>query len=53
VVASLAHAGLAPTDVDVRVRLPGGALFVRVPSGEGSVWMTGPARIVFDGAIDV
>lgn len=53
VVASLAHAGLAPTDVDVRVRLPGGALLVRVPSGEGSVWMTGPARVVFDGAVDV
>jgi diaminopimelate epimerase len=53
VVVALAHAGLVPSDVDVRVRLPGGALSVRVPSGDGPVWMTGPARIVFDGVIDV
>lgn len=51
VAATFAKAGLVPYDVDVTVRLPGGSLAVRVPSGGGSVWMTGPARHVFDGML--
>lgn len=51
VAAAFAKAGLVPHDVDVIVRLPGGPLAVRVPSDGGAVWMTGPARRVFDGAI--
>lgn len=49
VAAAFARAGLVPFDVDVRVVLPGGPLAVRVPQDGGSVWMTGPARFVFEG----
>ena len=45
--AVFARAGTVPFDRDVVVRLPGGALTVNVPSGDGAVWMTGPARRVF------
>ncbi|MCC7073286.1 MAG: diaminopimelate epimerase [Deltaproteobacteria bacterium] len=51
VAAAFARAGLVPHDVDVRVRLPGGALAVCVPRDGSAVWMTGPARRVFDGAL--
>lgn len=51
--AVLARAGRIPYDTDVVVRLPGGALTVRVPDPArdpaGSVLMTGPARRVFVG----
>jgi diaminopimelate epimerase len=48
--AVLARAGRVPFDTDVVVRLPGGPLRVRVPRDErGSVFMTGPARKVFEG----
>ena len=36
---------------DVIVRLPGGALVVRVPRGDAPVLMTGPARRVFTGEV--
>ncbi|MBI1945934.1 MAG: diaminopimelate epimerase [Deltaproteobacteria bacterium] len=51
VAAAFAKAGLVPYDVDVTVRLPGGPLAVRVPADGGAVWMTGPARHVFDGTL--
>jgi protein translocase SecG subunit len=41
--------GLAPADVPIRVQLPGGPLTIRWPTGR--VWMTGPARFVFRGAV--
>lgn len=52
VAAVLARAGRVATDADVTVRLPGGALQVRVPStAGGSIRMTGPTRRVFVGAL--
>ncbi len=51
VAAAFAKAGLVPFDTDVTVRLPGGPLAVRVPKDGGSVWMTGPARHIFDGTL--
>lgn len=55
--AVLARAGRVPYDTDVVVRLPGGALTVRVPDPrrdpQGAVLMTGPARRVFVGELAV
>lgn len=51
VAAVFARAGKVPFDADIVVRLPGGALTVRVPAGDGPVWMTGPARRVFTGEL--
>ena len=51
VVAAFARAGKVPFDEDVMVHLPGGSLRVRVPSREGPLWMTGPARRVFGGEV--
>ncbi|OGQ26558.1 MAG: diaminopimelate epimerase [Deltaproteobacteria bacterium RBG_16_71_12] len=51
VAAAFAKAGLVPYDVDVTVRLPGGPLAVRVPADGGALWMTGPARLVFEGTL--
>lgn len=39
-----------PADRDVPVVMPGGRLEVRW-SGEGPAWLTGPARLVFDGEL--
>lgn len=45
-----ARRGLVPTDVPVTVRLPGGALEIRVPADPAAgVHMRGPARLVFTG----
>jgi diaminopimelate epimerase len=41
--------GLAPSDAVVEVRLPGGALFIRIESSSGHAHMRGPARHVFSG----
>ena len=41
--------GLALAEVSVRVQLPGGPLELRL--GDGRVWMTGPARLVFRGVV--
>ena len=49
VAAAFARASLVPFGVDVSVVLPGGPLAVRVPQNGSSVWMTGPARLVFEG----
>lgn len=40
----------AAPDADVVVRMPGGELGVRW-SGRGVAWLTGPARLVFDGEL--
>jgi len=54
-VAAAAHRGLLPADAAVRVHLPGGVLQVRLAPQPGQagprVWMTGPARQVFRGAL--
>ncbi|MEZ3425756.1 MAG: diaminopimelate epimerase [Lachnospiraceae bacterium] len=39
------------TDEKVTVHLLGGDLFIEYNRGNGTVWMTGPAEIVFDGEI--
>jgi diaminopimelate epimerase len=45
---------LAAPDRDLAVCLPGGTLTVRVPADpHAGVAMTGPARVVFEGSIDV
>lgn len=48
-VAAAVHHGLVPGDVPIPVQLPGGRLTVRWH--DGRVWMTGPARLVFRGAV--
>ncbi len=48
-VAVLQRAGRVPSNVDVTVRLPGGALVVRVDGDSQRVSMAGPARMVFRG----
>ncbi len=45
--------GRAPAGVPIEVRLPGGTLSIVVPAGGGPVRMTGPARHVFDGELDL
>lgn len=45
--------GLAEVDSDIRVRLLGGDLTIRVPADYSTVYMTGPATLVFDAEIDV
>jgi diaminopimelate epimerase len=45
--------GRSPTDTDIRVRLLGGDLVIRVPSDYSTVFMTGPATHVFDADIDL
>lgn len=44
-------AGLAPYGRDVTVTLPGGPLRVRQDAPGAPIWMTGPARVVFDGHV--
>ncbi len=39
------------TDEKVTVHLLGGDLFIEYNRDNGTVWMTGPAEIVFDGEI--
>tara|TARA_B100000609_G_scaffold194639_1_gene187490 strand:- start:14704 stop:15603 length:900 start_codon:yes stop_codon:yes gene_type:complete len=36
-------------DQEVEVRLPGGPLWIRVPSDMSTVWMRGPASVVYHG----
>ncbi len=43
--------GLLPSDAAIEVRLPGGALSLRVDGRDGAVSMRGPARFVFAGEI--
>lgn len=45
--------GLSPAGVDVAVQLPGGELAIRVAPDLSGVVMRGPARHVFDVAIDL
>jgi len=52
VAAVFARIGAVPYDSDITVRLPGGALQVRVPKDGGAVRMTGPAHIAYAGDID-
>ncbi|KIG12482.1 Diaminopimelate epimerase [Enhygromyxa salina] len=48
-----AREGLAPTDAPIRVALPGGNLYITVPSDPtAEVVMRGPCRQVFLGTID-
>lgn len=44
--------GRAALDQELRVRLPGGALTIRVASDYRTVLMRGPAAHVFDGTVD-
>ena len=44
-------AGELPADAWVPVRLPGGALAVKVAADLSNVWMRGPVRHVFDGTL--
>ena len=46
-------AGYAQTDRDVKVDLLGGSLFIRWDSESGRVFMTGEAKEVFSGEIDL
>lgn len=41
------------TDEDVTVRLLGGELKIRWDRTENNVYMTGPARVVFEGSVDI
>ncbi len=41
------------TDEKVTVHLLGGDLFIEYNRDNGTVWMTGPAEIVFDGEIEL
>jgi len=50
VVAS-ALADESPFDAWVPVRLPGGRLAIKVSSDRSQVWLKGPARFVFEGAV--
>jgi diaminopimelate epimerase len=43
--------GLLSPDVDLRIHQPGGELVYRVSSDATSVWMTGPAKLVFRGTL--
>jgi diaminopimelate epimerase len=45
--------GRLPRGEPLRVHLPGGTLTVRVDAPGSPVWMTGPARHVFDGQLDL
>jgi diaminopimelate epimerase len=45
--------GLVEADREVRVNLPGGALFITVPRDLSNVWMRGPATYVFSGEAPV
>lgn len=45
--------GRAMRGDDIRVRLEGGVLLVRVDAPNERVWMTGPARRVFSGTVPV
>ncbi len=40
-------------DEEVKVRLPGGNLMIKWPGDAAPVWMTGPARRVFEGRIEL
>lgn len=40
-------------DQDVDVQLPGGSLRIHWPGGDDPVWMTGPAKTVFEGTVDL
>ena len=46
-------AGYAQKDRDVKVDLLGGSLFIRWDSESGRVFMTGEAKEVFSGEIDL
>ncbi len=48
-VAAAVHHGLVAEDTPIAVQLPGGRLSVRWHHGR--VWMTGPARLVYRGAL--
>lgn len=51
--AAAVAAGLAQPDTELRVRLPGGVLGIRVPSDPTTdLVMTGPARVAFVGEIE-
>ncbi len=44
--------GLAEPERPIRIKLPGGALTIRVPADpQADVMMTGPARVAFHGAV--
>lgn len=51
VVAAAARLGRAPYDEPVAVRLPGGELGVKVERSGQKLWLTGPARLVFQGRL--
>jgi diaminopimelate epimerase len=48
---ALANAGRAPFDEPMEIRLPGGALEIRVAKTSLAVSVRGPARRVFSGEI--
>lgn len=52
-VAAFVHAGDCPADEDVLVHLPGGDLRVRVSADLARIEMTGPARRVFTGRVEL
>lgn len=50
-VAALTEQGICQRDTDIQVELLGGTLTVRVMP-DHTVWMTGPAKIVFEGTVE-
>ncbi|MCA9520564.1 MAG: diaminopimelate epimerase [Myxococcales bacterium] len=45
--------GLSAPNTDIAVNLPGGTLTIRVEEDYSSVWMTGPAVVVYEGAVEL
>jgi diaminopimelate epimerase len=50
-VVAWALAGRAPFDAWVPVQLPGGLLEIKVAADRSQVWLKGPVRFVFQGAL--
>lgn len=51
-VAAMVEQGICPADTDVDVQLLGGVLTIRVCSDK-TIWMTGPAKVVYEGTAQV
>ena len=51
-VAAMVEQGICQPDTDVQVELLGGTLTIRVMP-DHTVWMTGPAKIVFEGTVEL